>query len=94
MLQPGSSQPKPRFFYCTREFAAGHLIPAYLKSDDAKAATENHCFNLLQEKMPPGKSLRPLLTGFAGGTGEQCFDLSLGALDHNYPCWAEVGVGQ
>lgn len=79
-----------RFFYTTKKFCEENLIPAYLNSDDSQAAAEYFCFNMLNDKLPAAKALRPLLSGFAGSTGEKYFDLSLGALDINYPCW--VGV--
>jgi hypothetical protein len=76
-----------RFFYTTKKFCEENIIPAYLKSDDHIAAAEYFCFNVLNEKLPTAKALRPMLSGFAGGTGKQYFDLSLGILDINYPCW-------
>ena len=79
-----------RFFYTTKKFCEENLIPAYLKSDDIKAAAEYFCFKVLNEKLSSAKSLRPLLSGFSGGTGKQYFDLSLGALDLNCPSWLGV----
>jgi len=79
-----------RFFYTTKKFCEENLIPAYLKSDDHKAAAEYFCFNILNEKLSTTKALRPLLSGFSGGTGKQCFDLSLGFLDINCPCWVST----
>jgi len=76
-----------RFFYTTKNFCEEVLIPAYLKSDDHIAAAEYFCFNVLNEKLPTAKTLRPLLSGFAGITGKQYFDLSLGMLDIRCPCW-------
>jgi hypothetical protein len=76
-----------RFFFTTRKFCAEILIPAYLNSDDKVAAVEYSCFNALNESLPTAKAIRPLLSGFAGGTGKQYFDLSLGFLDMSYPCW-------
>lgn len=80
-----------RFFYTTKKFCEENIIPAYLKSDDNKAsAAEYYCFNVLNEKLPTANALRPLLSGFSGHTGKQCFDLSLGILDMNYPCWVDA----
>ncbi len=76
-----------RFFYATRQFVEEHLLPAYLKSDDKTGAAEYYCQVVLNEKLISGKTLRPLLSGFCGGTGEQYFDASLGALDSSFPCW-------
>lgn len=83
-LQPWADM---RFFYTTKKFCEENLIPAYLQSDDHKAAAEYFCFKVLNEKLPKAKTLRPMLSGFAGATGKQYFDLSLGILDINYPCW-------
>jgi hypothetical protein len=80
-----------RFFYTTKIFCEEYLIPAYLKSDDRKEeAVEYFCFNIFNERLSSAKTLRPLLSGFSGGTGQQYFDLGLGVLDIAYPCW--VGV--
>jgi hypothetical protein len=79
-----------RFFYTTKKFCEENLIPAYLQSDDHKAVIEYFCFKILNEKLGQAKALRPLLSGFSGGTGKQYFDLSLGTLDINTPCW--VGI--
>lgn len=78
-----------RFFYTSKNFCEKYLIPAYLNADDNMGqAAEYYCFNMLNEKLPTAKAFRPLLSGFSGGTGDQYFDLSFGALDFNYPCWA------
>jgi len=79
-----------RFFYSSIDFCVKNIIPAYLMSDDSKAAAEYYCFSKLNEILPSAKSLRPMLSGFSGGTGKQYFDLSLGALDLAYPCWVEA----
>jgi len=79
-----------RFFYSTKEFCETHLIPAYLRSDDNKEATELGIFSMLQQTLPAATALRPLLSGFCGGSGEQYFDASLGILDTNHPCWGSV----
>lgn len=79
-----------RFFYAEKSFAKDHLIPAYLRSDDATAAAEYYCFLLFQEKLASAKAFRPLLSGFAGGTNKRYFDEGLGFLDANFPCWFEL----
>lgn len=91
LLGDGSSL-KPfadtRFFYCEKTFALNNLIPAFLNSDDKTSACEYHVFKMLNRIMPPeGKALRPLITGFEGGTGEMYFDNTLGYLDLSFPCW-------
>ena len=79
-----------RFFYSTKEFCEQRLIPAYLQSDDHVQAVESLCFNMLEKALGAALVIRPLLSGFCGGTGEQYFDSSLGALDTYYPCWITV----
>ncbi|MBU3608171.1 hypothetical protein [Polynucleobacter nymphae] len=84
-LQPWADM---RFFYTSKKFCEEYLIPAYLKSDDRKEeAVEYFSFNIFNEKLSSAKALRPLLSGFSGGTGKQYFDLGLGMLDISYPCW-------
>lgn len=76
-----------RFFFTTKKFCEDKLIPAYLNSDDRISAAEYYCFNTLNTTLPSGTAIRPLLSGFSGGTGQQYFDMSFGFLDYNYPCW-------
>ena len=87
LLQPWVDM---RFFYTTKKFCEENLIPAYQNSDDHKANIEFLCFNVLNEKLQTAKALRPLLSGFSGGTGKEYFDLSLGELDTAYPCWVNT----
>jgi hypothetical protein len=79
-----------RFYYTSRTFARQHLIPAYLASDDAVSACEHYIYRAVSHSMQVGKALRPLISGFSGGTGESYFDASLGYLDDNFPCWVEL----
>lgn len=79
-----------RFFYTTKKFCEDNIIPAYQNSDDHKKNAEYLCFDVLNEKLPAAKALRPLLSGFSGGSGKQYFDLSLGALDTQCPSWVDV----
>ncbi|MCL1925806.1 MAG: hypothetical protein FWF95_01540 [Syntrophorhabdaceae bacterium] len=77
-----------RFYYTSKNFAENHLIPAYLESHDInKVACENYVYKALEHNMRAGRGARPLITGYAGSTGEAYFDLSLGSLDNNFPCW-------
>ncbi len=84
MLMPGADM---RFFYTSNAFCKEFLIPAYMGADDKKEAVETIFFNAFQNQLPQASAMRPLISGFAGGTGEQYFDLGLGSLDANYPCW-------
>lgn len=77
-----------RFYLATLEFARGHLIPAYLKSDDTvDAICEWWVGMMLDAQLAPANTLRPLVTGFSGGSGQQYFDGSLGVIDAQMPCW-------
>lgn len=89
-LGDGSSM-KPwadcRFYFTSKLFAVESLVPAYLQSDDSTAACEYFIFQLLNRNFVNANALRPLISGFEGGTGEQYFDGSLGTLDFSTPCW-------
>jgi hypothetical protein len=77
-----------RFYYTSKSFAKSHLIPAYLLSDDtADIACEYYLHEALNRNIKASRGLRPLITGYGGGTGEPYFDASLGSLDSNFPCW-------
>jgi hypothetical protein len=76
-----------RFYYTSKTFAKSHLLPGYFAADDYSAACEWHFYQALNRHMEVSRGLRPFVTGYAGGTGEPYFDLSLGSLDRNFPCW-------
>ena len=77
-----------RFFYASKKFCSEHLIPAYLMGDDSKnTASEFFCFNRISEELTAAKTIRPLMSGFGGFNNQLSFDLSLGALDFQYPSW-------
>lgn len=79
-----------RFYYTTKAFAAEHLVPAYLESDDASAACEYCVFQTLSRRFATGTAPRPVVSGFSGGTGQESFDRSLGDLDQRFPCWVAI----
>jgi hypothetical protein len=77
-----------RFYYTSRSFATNHLLPAYFASNDTTGdICEHRVYEVVERNLKPGKALRPLVTGYAGATGEPYFDLSLGTLDQGSPCW-------
>jgi hypothetical protein len=77
-----------RFYYTSKNFAKSQLLPAYFKADDRdNVVCEQHFYDALEHNMKVGRSPRPLITGYSGGTGEPYFDSSLGSLDYNFPCW-------
>ena len=76
-----------RFFYTTKKFCEEYLIPAYFNVDDRKTSAETCCFDMLNQRLQMAKAIRPLLTGFCGGTNKPYFDSSLGVLDTSCPCW-------
>lgn len=78
-----------RFFYTTKTYCEENIIPAYLKTDEKESLAEIEIFKILNETLGSAKALRPMLSGFSGGTGGQYFDASLGSLDYNFPCWVE-----
>ncbi|MDI9333320.1 MAG: hypothetical protein QM533_02985 [Cytophagales bacterium] len=93
-LQP-NSELRPwadlRFFYAAKDFCTNHLIPAYLKTEDRKLeVAEQFCFDALQANLVEAKTIRPLLSGFAGWTGKLYSDVTLGELDTSCPCWVNA----
>jgi hypothetical protein len=77
-----------RFYYTSKNFARNYLLPAYLEANDsADVYCEARLHEALNVNLRGGRSLRPLLTGYAGATGEAYFDSSLGSLDYEFPCW-------
>lgn len=77
-----------RFFFTSKEFCRQFILPAYAQADDsAGVAAEFFCLRAITQHLSPIYSLRPLLSGFAGSTGNQYPDESLGALDYRYPSW-------
>ena len=79
-----------RFYYASRRFAETVLVPAYLNTNESKGVpAEQAVFDALDAALTPAKAPRPLLSGFAGGSGQQYFDLSLGFHDLALPCWQE-----
>jgi hypothetical protein len=82
-----------RFYYTSKNFARNHLIPAYIQSHDSRAACEYYIYGELNRTVKAGRGPRPLITGYAGGTGEAYFDASLGSLDYSFPCWISYRSG-
>lgn len=76
-----------RLFYATKAFCEEKIIPAYLKVDESICPVEHECFKVVDKDLEAATSMRPMISGFSGGTGKQYFDSSLGYLDHNFPCW-------
>jgi hypothetical protein len=75
-----------RFFYTSSSDFQRLLLPAYEQSTETRILE----YNLLQSldtQLQRGKSLRPQLSGFAGGTGNQYPESHLGDLEVSYPCW-------
>lgn len=77
-----------RFYYTSKSFAKAHLLPAYLESNDSSGVfCEDRVQEAVDRNMKAARSVRPLITGYAGVTGEPYFDSSLGSLDYDFPCW-------
>lgn len=79
-----------RFFYADKNFARSKIIPIYKSCDDKVAAIEHLLYPLLNDDLSQAKAVRPLLSGFSGGTGLPYFDASLGILDITFPCWLSI----
>lgn len=77
-----------RFFYASKEFSQKILIPAYENIDDRNNIMMEQCvLRMAHEHLTQGSSIRPMLSGFSGSLNRPYFDLSLGYLDQNLPCW-------
>jgi hypothetical protein len=77
-----------RFFYTSKDFCEEILIPAYENVDDRNGVMSEHTImKIAQHHLTQGRSIRPLLSGFSGSLNKPYFDLSLGFLDQNFPCW-------
>lgn len=77
-----------RFFYTSKRFAEQILLPAYTNVDDRNGNfSEVVLTKAVHEHLRQEASTRPILSGFSGGFDQPCFDLSLGYLDQNFPCW-------
>ena len=79
-----------RFFYASKEFCEENIIPAYEYIDDSKSVWAEHVLlKVAHEQLRQGKTIRPILSGFSGSMNQPYFDLSMGYLDQNMPCWIE-----
>jgi hypothetical protein len=77
-----------RFYYTSKRFARDHLLRAYLESNDVNGVfCEDLIRDVVNTNLQVGRSVRPLLAGYAGSTGEPYYDPSLGVLDNEFPCW-------
>ena len=80
-----------RFYYTSKTFARSHLLPAYYATDDNSHFTcEYHIHAALDRSLKAQRGHRPLVTGYAGASGEPYFDASLGSLDYSFPCWLSL----
>jgi len=75
-----------RFFYTSRSDFQRLLLPAYEQSTETRILEYNLLLSL-DAQLHRGRSLRPQLSGFAGGTGSQYPESYLGDLEASYPCW-------
>jgi hypothetical protein len=77
-----------RFFYTSKRFYEENIIPAYENIDDSKSVWAEHVLlKVAHEQLRQGKTIRPILSGFSGSMNQPYFDLSMGFLDQNMPCW-------
>ena len=77
-----------RFYYASRDYMLNLFLPSCDAIDDRNHILMEHCaLKVSREHLTPGSSLRPILSGFSGSSNRPYFDLSLGFLDQNMPCW-------
>lgn len=82
-----------RFFYTSRSDFHRLLLPAYEQSTETRILEYNLLLGL-DAQLQRGTSLRPQLSGFAGGTGNQYPESYLGDLEVSYPCWYSLKAGR
>jgi hypothetical protein len=82
-----------RFFYTSSGDFHRLLLPAYEQSTETKILEYNLLVSL-DGRLQRGTSLRPQLSGFAGGTGGQYPESYLGDLEVSYPCWYSLKTAQ
>jgi hypothetical protein len=82
-----------RFFYTSSSDFHRLLLPAYEQSTETRILEYNLLLSL-DGQLQRGTSLRPQLSGFAGGTGKQYPESYLGDLELSYPCWYSLKTAQ
>lgn len=75
-----------RFFYTSIADFRGPILAAYNRACEAQIL-EYQLSLSLSSQLSAGTSLRPQLSGFSGGLGNQCEERYLGELEFSYPCW-------
>ncbi|MBT8541538.1 hypothetical protein G6653_09285 [Polynucleobacter paneuropaeus] len=83
-----------RFFFCSLDSFHRNILPCYLNSD-TKNIIEADLAKVLGSQLNRANEIRPLLTGFSGGPGNQYFggrgylyeEKAYGDLDSHFPCW-------
>jgi hypothetical protein len=78
-----------RFFYASIEDCRTILLPIY---DSLNETTIGKCIEetltiYFDQLLIKGRSLRPQLSGFAGGHGKQWEETHLGDIENSFPCW-------
>jgi len=77
-----------RFYYASKDFRLNIFLPACDAIDDRNHILMEHCaLNVARDHLKSGLSISPMLSGFSGSSNRPYFDLSLGFLDQNLPCW-------
>ena len=82
-----------RFFYTSSGEFHRLLLPAYEQSTETRILEYNLLLSL-DAQLKRGTSLRPQLSGFAGGTGNPYPEMYLGDLEISYPCWYSLKTAQ
>jgi hypothetical protein len=82
-----------RLFYTSTSDFHRVLLPAYEQSTETRILEYNLLVSL-DAQLKRGTSLRPQLSGFSGGTGNQYPESYLGDLEVAYPCWYSLRTAQ
>jgi hypothetical protein len=78
-----------RFFYTSIEDCKTILLPIYngLNESTIGKCIEETLPMYFDQLLTKGRSLRPQISGFAGGHGKQWEETHLGDIEISFPCW-------
>ncbi|QWD13593.1 hypothetical protein G6703_04980 [Polynucleobacter paneuropaeus] len=86
-----------RFFFVSVKAFNEYVLPTYL-STDLQNIVETKLVQVLGSKLSTSYEIRPLITGFSGGPGNQLYgghghlyeEKCYGDLDLKFPCWLSI----
>jgi hypothetical protein len=89
-----------RFFFSSIDAFNKYILPSYFLSN-SNNIIESELANILDSHLKKATVVRPLLSGFSGGPGNQYFggrgysyeEKTYGDLDFHFPCWLSTYSG-